>query len=77
MWSAVVPSTPVERAVDRVERVLRAPLRARLEVRLVDLDDVGAGREQVAELLVDRLGVGEGQRALVARSSRPAPAGSW
>ena len=37
----------------------------RLEVRLVDLDDVRAGREEVAELFVDRVRVSERKRAQV------------
>ena len=33
---------PVERAIDRLEGVLASRLRSGLEIRLVDLDDVGA-----------------------------------
>ena len=56
---------PVERAVDRLDRVLARRLGPRLEVRLVDLDDVGAGRLEVAELLVDGLRVREREAAVV------------
>ena len=56
----------LERAVDRLEGVLLRRLRARLEVRLVDLDDVGAGRLEVAQLLVDGLGVREREAPPVA-----------
>ena len=38
----------LERAVDRLDPILARRLGPRLQVRLVDLDDVGAGREQVA-----------------------------
>ena len=57
---------PLKRTVDRLERVLARRLGARLEVRLVDLDDVGAGRLQVAELLVHGLRVREREAAPVA-----------
>ena len=40
----------VERPVERLQPELPGRLRARLHVRLVDLDDVGAGREQVLDL---------------------------
>ena len=43
-----------ERAVDGGERERARLLRPRLQPRLVDLDDVGARLEQVADLLVDR-----------------------
>ena len=59
------PSIAVERAVDRLDRVLSRRLGPRLQVRLVDLDDVGAGRLQVVELLVDGLGVREREAPLV------------
>ena len=66
----------LERAVDRLERVLARRLGSGLQVRLVDLDDVGARRLEVAELLVDRLGVGERERSDRRRSGRSAPAAS-
>ena len=50
---------PGERAVDRLERVLARRLGPRLQVRLVDLDDVRSGRLEVVQLLVDGLGVRE------------------
>ncbi len=56
---------PLQRPVDRLERVLPGGLRPRLQVGLVDLDDVGAGRLQVVQLFVDGLGVGEREAALV------------
>ena len=43
----------LERAVDRLDRVLARGLRPCLEVRLVDLDDVGAGCLEIVQLLVD------------------------
>jgi hypothetical protein len=49
----------VERGGERLAAVLARLLGPRLHVRLVDLDDVGAGREQVADLGVDRGGVVE------------------
>ena len=55
----------LERARDRLERVLARVVGARLEVRLVDLDDVRAGGDEVAQLLVHRLRVGERERAQV------------
>ena len=39
-------------------------LRAGLQPRLVDLDDVGAGREQIGDLRADDVGVGQRQRAV-------------
>ena len=56
---------PFERPVDRLDRVLARRLGPCLEVRLVDLDDVGPGRLQVVELLVDGLRVGEREAPLV------------
>ena len=47
----------LQRAVQRLQPVLPRFFRARLHVRLVDLHVVGAGREQIADLLVDRGGV--------------------
>src|SRR4051794_12856354 len=55
----------VERAADRVDGVLARRFRARLQVRLVDLHDVGARRLEVAQLLVHRLGVRERNIAIV------------
>ena len=65
MCSAVVPTDAVERAVDRLERVLARVVRARLQVGLVDLDDVGAGGHELAQLLVDRDGVVQRQPRIV------------
>ena len=56
----------LEGAIDRLDRIGARRLRARLEIRLVDLDDVGACGLQVAQLLVDGGGVGERERPLVA-----------
>ena len=55
-----------ERAVDRLQAVLPRLLRPRLHVGLVDLDDVGAGGEQVLDLGVDGGGVVE-RHLLLAR----------
>src|SRR5919201_4322806 len=55
-----------ERAVDRLDSVLPRPLRARLEVRLVDLHNVRAGRLEIAEFLVDGFGVREREAPPVA-----------
>ena len=46
-----------------------------LQVGLVELDDVDARADQVAQLLVDGVGEGESQGALVAGSGRSARAG--
>ena len=65
MWTAVVPVDAVERAVERREPVLARLLGPRLHVGLVDLHDVGAGGEEVVDLVVD--GAGVGQRELGVR----------
>ena len=52
-----MPTTPVERAVQRRDAVRAGRLGPSLQVRLVELDDVGAGREQVLDLGVARVGV--------------------
>ena len=57
------PSLAVERAVERGTAVLARLLRAGLHVRLVDLHDVRAGREEVGDLVVDGGGVGLGSSA--------------
>jgi tetratricopeptide (TPR) repeat protein len=51
-----------QRPVDRPDAVAPRPVRVGLQVRLVELDDVRPGREQVPDLLADRLGVGHGER---------------
>ena len=56
---------PVERPVDRLDRVFARRLGAGLEIGLVDLDDVRARRLEIAQLLVDRLRVRERQAAAV------------
>ena len=61
MCTAVVPVTPVERALQRCDTELPGLLRPGLHVRLVDLDDVGARGEQVDDLVVDGAGVGQRQ----------------
>ena len=55
----------VERAVDRLDRVLARRLRTSLQVRLVDLHDVRSGGLEVPELLVDGLRVREREVAVV------------
>jgi len=56
---------PVQRAVDRLDGVHARRLGTRLEVRLVDLDDVGSRRLEVAQFLVDGFCVGNRDTALV------------
>ena len=56
---------PLERAVDRLDRVLARGLWPRLEVRLVDLHDVGTGCLEIPELRVDGLRVREREAPLV------------
>ena len=56
----------LECAVDGLDRVAPSGLGSSLEVRLIDLDDVGTGRLQVSELLVDGHRVREREAALVA-----------
>ena len=65
MWTAVVPAVAVERALERGEAVLARLLGARLHVGLVDLHEVGAGREEVGDLLVDGGRVGEPELRVV------------
>ena len=67
---------PGERAVDRLERVLARRLGPRLEVRLVDLDDVRSCRLEVVQLLVDGLGVREREVPRARSSGRSGPAAS-
>ena len=55
----------VERALDRLDRVGARLLGSGLQVRLVDLDDVGPRREQIADLRVNRLSERERQRTPV------------
>jgi hypothetical protein len=57
--------SPTERAVDRLDGVLASRLGARLQIGLVDLDDVGARRLEIAELFVHRFGIPERQRSRV------------
>src|SRR5690606_29385811 len=52
----------VQRGVQRGEAVGARGVRAGLHVRLVELHDVGARREQVLDLGVHRGGVGQGGR---------------
>ncbi len=56
---------PVQRRVQRLQSILARLLRTGLHVRLVDLHHVGARGEQVADLLIDRLGVVHGQAGVV------------
>ena len=59
MWSAVVPVTPSSARAIACSPYSRAVVRPGLHVRLVDLHDVGAGGEEVLDLLVHRRGVAE------------------
>ena len=52
-----MPLHAFERAVERAQAVGAGVVRPRLHVRLVDLDDVGAGGEEVADLAVHGLRV--------------------
>ncbi len=56
----------VDRAVDRRHGEAPRFLGARLQERLVELHHVGAGGEQVPDLLVQRRGAGKRQRDLIA-----------
>ena len=60
------PAHAVDRSVDRRHGEAPRLLRPRLQERLVELHHVGAGGEQVSDLLVQRRGAGECQRGLVA-----------
>ena len=51
----------VEGALHRRHTELPRLLRPRLHVGLVDLHDIGAGGEEVADLLIDRRGIVERQ----------------
>ena len=53
MWTAVAPVDAVEGPRQGRDPELSCPLRSGLHVRLVDLDDVGACREEVGDLVVD------------------------
>ena len=64
----------VQRPVERREPVRAGRLRAGLQVGLVELDDVGARREQVLDLRVHGLGVGHRGRLERPGSGRSAPA---
>ena len=57
----MVPVTPSSARFSAGTPYLRGLVRPGLQVGLVELDDVGPGREQVLDLLVDRLGVAEGR----------------
>ena len=59
VWRTVSPSIPSSARSIASSAYSRAALRPRLEVRLVDLDDVGPCGLQVAQLVVDRLRVPE------------------
>jgi hypothetical protein len=63
MCTQVVPSMPSSARFSASTPILARRFRARLHVRLVDLHHVGAGGEQVADLLVDGGGVVEGRLA--------------
>ena len=60
------PAHAVDRAVDRRHGEAPRLLRSRLQERLVELHHVGAGGEQVFDLLVQRRGAIQRQRGLVA-----------
>ena len=53
----------LKRAADGLDGVTPGRLGTSLQIGLVDLDDVGSGRLQVSELLVDGLRVREGEDA--------------
>ena len=55
-----------QRAIDGLDAVAPSGFGARLQPRLVELHDVGTGREEIVDLLVDGLGVGEREALLVA-----------
>ena len=70
----------LERPVQRREAIVRRRAGPRLHVGLIDLHNVGAGREQILDLRVDRLGVSKrrfGERGievvlrLLAHGERP------
>ena len=61
-----MPSDALQRPVDRLHAIGARRIGPGLQVGLVELHDVGAGGEEVAHLLVHRLGVGHGE-ALVVR----------
>ena len=65
MCTAVVPSTPSSARLSALRPYRARLLRPRLHVGLVDLHDVGAGGEQVLDLLVDRGRIVERQLLLV------------
>ena len=55
----------VERAIDHLDAVLARLVGARLHVRLVDLDDVGAGAKEVLDFLIQRGCVAHRHRFLI------------
>ena len=55
------PDNAVERSIQRCHAVFSGRLRPRLQVRLVELDDVRPGGEQIAHLGVARVGIRHGQ----------------
>ena len=63
---AVVPVTPSSARSSAFEPIGLGLVRPRLHPGLVELHDVGAGREQVLDLGIDRGGIVERQRRLVA-----------
>ena len=65
----------VERALQRLDAVLARLVGARLHPRLVELDDVDAGRVQVLDLGAHDVGERERDVALGRRSGRSGPAG--
>src|SRR5690606_3206708 len=60
------PADPLDGTVDRTDGVLAGLLGARLEPRLVELHDVGAGSEQVRDLLAHGFRVSERERLAAA-----------
>jgi hypothetical protein len=62
MCTQVVPPTPSRAALSASRPYSRACVRSRLHVGLVELDDIGAGGEQVPDLLVHGPGVVHGRR---------------
>src|SRR5437016_8288554 len=52
----------LQRSIERLQAVFSGSVEARLHVRLIDLNDVGAGVEEVTNLLVHRSCVGQSRR---------------
>ena len=57
---------PLERTIDRLDGIFARGVGTGLEVGLVDLNEIGAGGLEVAQLFVDGFRVGEGEASPVA-----------